>query len=127
MPRVFNRKSVKDRRRELRNNMPDAEVLLWQQLKGRQLLGYKFRRQYSVGEYIVDFFCPELRLGIELDGDSHFEEGAKEYDAGRDRFIQSFGITMNRYLNTDVYENMDGVLEHLLDVVRALEQKREII
>ena len=76
MTQYFNRPSVKPRRQALRRTMPKAEVLLWMQLKGRQLLGCKFRRQYSVGSYVLDFYCPEIRLAIELDGDSHFRAGA---------------------------------------------------
>jgi very-short-patch-repair endonuclease len=91
--------------------MPQAEVLLWARLKGRQLLGCKFRRQYSVGAFVLDFYSPEIKLGIELDGDSHFREGKREYDTERDAFIGSFGIKIVRFLNADVYENLDGVLE----------------
>jgi len=91
--------------------MPNAEVILWSRLKGRQLLGCKFRRQYSVGSFVIDFFSVETKLGIELDGDSHFQSGASEYDLGRQQFIESFGIRIVRILNVDVYDNLDGVLE----------------
>src|SRR5271157_5890117 len=107
----FNRSTEKNKRRRLRNSMPDAEVILWSRLKGRQLLGCKFRRQYSVGSFVIDFFSVEIKLGIELDGDSHFQTGAPEYDRKRQQFIESFGIRIVRILNTDVYENLDGVLE----------------
>ncbi len=91
--------------------MPETEVILWSRLKGRQLAGCKFRRQYSVGPFVIDFFSPEVKLGIELDGDSHFEEGARAYDEKRTEFINSFGIRIMRFLNADVDENLDGVLE----------------
>ena len=71
----------------------------------------KFRRQYSVGSFVIDFYSPEVRLGVELDGDSHFREGANAYDERRTRFITSFGIRIMRFLNADVDENLDGVLE----------------
>ena len=111
MTEFFNRSIERDNRRDLRNAMPGAEVRLWARLKGRQLLGCKFRRQYSVGPFVMDFYSPEIKLGIELDGDSHFREGARAYDERRDVFIRSFGIEIMRFLNTDIDENLDGVLE----------------
>ena len=71
MSEQFNRKSEREKRRELRASMPDAEVMLWSRLKGRQLLGCRFRRQYSVGSYVIDFFSAEIKLGIEVDGGIH--------------------------------------------------------
>ena len=111
MTEFFNREDEKDKRRQLRRSMPDAEVILWSRLKGRQLLGCKFRRQYSVGSFVLDSFSAEIKLGIELDGDSHFQSGAREYDQKRGQFIESFGIKVVRILNTEVYQNLDGVLE----------------
>jgi very-short-patch-repair endonuclease len=111
MTEYFNRSSETGKRRQLRSSMPDAEVILWSRLKGRQLLGCKFRRQYSVGSFVVDFFSPEVKLGIELDGDSHFQVGVAEYDQKRQQFIESFGIRIVRFLNTEIYQNLDGVLE----------------
>ena len=110
MTEFFNRSSEKEKRRKLRQAMPKAEVLLWMRLRGRQLLDCRFRRQYSIGAYLMDFYSPEVRLGIELDGESHYQKGAQEYDAQRQQFIESFGINVVRFLNTDIYENMDGVL-----------------
>jgi very-short-patch-repair endonuclease len=111
MNEIFNREDEKNKRRELRRSMPDAEVMLWSRLKGRQLLGCKFRRQYSVGSFVLDFCSAEIKLGIELDGDSHFQSGVREYDQKRQQFIESFGIKIIRILNTEIYQNLDGVLE----------------
>ena len=69
------------------------------------------RRRYGVGSFVIDFFSGESKLGIELDGDSHFQPGEPEYDRKRQQFIESFGIRLVRILNTEVYENLDGVLE----------------
>src|SRR3954447_12532748 len=91
--------------------MPEAEVILWSRLKGRQLLECKFRRQYSVGSFVIDFFSAEIKLGIELDGDSHFQPGVPDYDREWQQFIESFEIRVVRILNTDVYKNLDGVVE----------------
>src|ERR1700678_4045049 len=111
MNEFYSRESETDKRRQLRGTMPDAEVILWSRLKGRQLLGCKFRRQHSVGAFVMDFYSPEIRLAIELDGDSHYQEGAKEYDQERTQFIERFGIRIVRVLNSDVHENLDGILE----------------
>jgi very-short-patch-repair endonuclease len=108
---IFNREDEKNKRCELRRSLPDAEVMHWSRLKGRQLLGCKFRRQYSVGSFVLDFFSAEIKLGIELDGDSHFQSGVREYDQKRQQFIESFGIKVIRILNTEIYQNLDGVLE----------------
>jgi very-short-patch-repair endonuclease len=121
----FNRESETEKRRQLRRSMPDAEVILWSRLKGRQLLGCKFRRQYSVGSFVIDFFSVETKLGIELDGDSHFRQGAPEYDRKRQEFIESFGIRIVRILNTDVYENHDGVLEMIGNEVISRRNRRK--
>ena len=122
MNEFFNRQSETEKRRQLRASMPNAEVVLWSRLKGRQLLGCKFRRQYSVGSYVVDFCSAEIKLGIELDGDSHFQPGSREYDRSRQDFIESYGIRLVRVLNADVYDNLDGVLEM---ISREVLERRE--
>ena len=118
MTEYFNRSEERDLRRRLRNDMPPSEILLWSKLRGKQLLGMKFRRQYSVGPYCIDFFCSEISLAVELDGDSHFTDEAKRYDQERQRWIESFGIRFLRFTNTDVHENLEGVL-HV--IARAIE------
>ena len=112
MTEYFNRSSEKERRRQLRRAMHNAEVVLWSKLKRRQLLDHmEFRRQYSVGSFVLDFFTAEIRMGIELDGDSHIDEGAQEYDRRRQQFIECFGIHILRVSNAEVQNNLDGVLE----------------
>ena len=125
MTEFFNREDEKPKRRELRNSMPRAEVVLWSRLKGRQLLGCKFRRQYGVGAFVIDFYSPEIKLGIELDGDSHFEEGRREYDQRRQAFIEAFGIRMIRFVNGEIYENLDGVVEAIAREIA--ERRREVV
>jgi very-short-patch-repair endonuclease len=119
MVRHFNNSGNKSKRRNLRATMPKAEVLLWSVLKERQLLGVKFRRQYGVGPYILDFYSSELKLGIELDGESHYVEGAKQRDSRRDNFIASFGICVLRFLNPDIYDKLDGVWDAITRAARA--------
>ena len=113
----YNNPKIKSRRQNLRNDAPKAEQLLWHHLKSKHLHDFKFRRQYSIGPFIVDFYCPELRLAIEIDGDSHFQEGAQEYDKRRQKYIEKFNIKFLRFNNIDVYQNMDGVLETICEIV----------
>jgi very-short-patch-repair endonuclease len=72
--------------------MPQSEKLLWEKLRRRQVLGFRFRRQYSVGGYIIDFYCPELRLAIEVDGDSLFQKGSQGKDHRRQMQVEALGI-----------------------------------
>jgi very-short-patch-repair endonuclease len=100
------------RARQLRKKMTDAERKLWQNIRARQLLGFKFRRQEPIGRYIVDFVCYESKLIIELDGGQHLEKQAK-YDQVRDGWLRSQGFTVLRFWNFEVLENLDGVLESI--------------
>lgn len=105
--------------RMLRNNSTLSEVLLWQQIKNKQLDGYDFDRQKPVGEYIVDFFCYELMLAIEIDGCSH--DYKLKYDAKRHQEIEELGIAIVRFDDMDVKKDMDSVLEELRWHIRQLE------
>ena len=102
---------LKTFRKELRNNLTPAEAKLWTLLKGKQMEGRKFRRQHSVANYILDFYCPEERLAIELDGQGHFEASQAEYDHERDMFLEAYGIKVLRFENKWVWDNPEGLLE----------------
>jgi very-short-patch-repair endonuclease len=117
MTMVFNKASVKGRRKQLRSTMPEAEVILWSQLKNKQLSGIKFRRQYSVGRYVVDFYCAKKKLAIEIDGDSHYMLHAPERNEGRQQWIEQFGIRFLRFTNDDVRKNLHGVLDAIDEAV----------
>lgn len=111
---IFNTHSMKKRRQQLRRSAPRAELLLWGYLKGKQLGGYKFRRQHSIGGYVVDFYCPELRFVIEVDGRSHYvSKEAMEYDRQRQEYIESLNISVLRVTNSDVFENIRGVIDSI--------------
>ncbi|MFH1077775.1 MAG: endonuclease domain-containing protein [Patescibacteria group bacterium] len=97
--------------------MPEPERRIWFHLKGGQL-GIKFRRQFGIGPYIVDFYCREARLAIEIDGDSHFTDDAQRYDAHRTRFIRHTGIDIIRFTNKDIADTMQGVIERIQDRLR---------
>jgi very-short-patch-repair endonuclease len=106
---IHNIKRLKKHRRELRSGKTPAEAKLWKCLQ-RSQLGLKFRRQHSVGNYILDFYCPEKRLAIELDGDGHFNPLAEEYDTDRDAFLRRHGITVMRFENQRVFDDLDSIL-----------------
>lgn len=109
-PRINNLPHLKTFRKELRNNLTPAEASLWSMLKNKQLDGRKFRRQHSVANYILDFYCPEERLAVELDGEVHNAIAQAEYDKDRDLFLQNTGIKVLRFENRLVFENPEGVL-----------------
>jgi len=101
----------------LRNNMTLSEVLLWNQLKDKQLLGYDFHRQKPIDEFVVDFFCPKLLLAIEIDGDSH--EGRLESDSERQRDIEKFGVRFLRFSDEAVKQNLAGVVDAIADWIET--------
>jgi len=117
-PQLHNLEILKERRRALRNGSTSAEASLWKVLKGKQLEGLKFRRQHSVGKYILDFYCPEHKLAIELDGQYHFEEGQMLRDEVRDKFLAEIGIKVIRIENNNVFNNIDMVLNYILENVK---------
>jgi very-short-patch-repair endonuclease len=111
--------------RSLRKEMPSAERRLWYFIRRRQLGGFHFRRQHTIGPFVADFACLEASLVLELDGDQHGLEAASARDAARDACIEAEGFDVLRIWNREVYSNIDGVLELILDAanngVRAKE------
>jgi len=106
------------RRRSLRKNMPEPENRIWYYLRARRLKNLKFRRQYSLGSYIIDFYCSEKNLAIEIDGDTHFyNQDIEAYDSKRQEYIESRGIHVLRFTNREVVENITGVLEQIREIV----------
>jgi very-short-patch-repair endonuclease len=97
--------------RKLRNKSTEAEILLWSKIRLRQLNGLLFYRQKPLGGYIADFYCPKAKLVIEVDGGQHYEKNAKEYDQIRDEILKNMGLTVLRFTNVDVMDNIDGVIE----------------
>jgi very-short-patch-repair endonuclease len=103
--------------RTLRKNMTLSEILLWQQLKKKQALGYDFHRQKPIDKYVVDFYCPRLKLVIEIDGDSH--DGKEDADRKRQEKLESLGLTVMRFWDSDVKSNVDGIVEQLREWIEA--------
>jgi very-short-patch-repair endonuclease len=100
-----------NRCRELRKNLTDAEKKLWALLRNRQLVGVKFRRQFSIGGYILDFYSPEYMLGIEADGGQHYEDTIRQRDEIRTKELYKFGVKILRFSDRDILNNIDGVFE----------------
>jgi len=98
--------------------MTDAEKALWSKLRMKQLKGLMFSRQKPLGGYIVDFYCHKAKLVIEVDGGQHFNDEAVENDKVRDEFMGSTGLTVLRFMNTDVLNNIDGVIEVIEEKLR---------
>lgn len=97
----------------MRHTATDAEHLLWQILRAKRLMNLKFRHQHVIAPYILDFYCYEIGLVIELDGGQHGIDDAIEYDAERTKFLEALGLTVVRYWNHDVLSRTDVVLENL--------------
>ena len=107
----------------MRHVTTDAENLLWQWLRVKRFMNLKFRRQYVIQPYIVDFYCHEIGLVIEVDGGQHGIEDAIEYDAARTKFLEALGLRVVRYWNHDVLREIDSVLEDLWNVCLELNSK----
>ena len=116
---IFNQKSRKESRKQLRGRATKAETIFWLKIKNKQM-GYKFRRQHGIGKYIVDFYCPEKKLIVEIDGDVHFYDSHIEADRIRENYFKKLGLTVKRYTNLDVIKNLNNVLEDLRQVLIEL-------
>ena len=111
---LYNNKVLKSRRQGLRIDGTEVEKLVWYRIRNRQILNLKFFRQYSIGHYILDFYCPQAKLGIELDGGHHAEEERVMYDKERTEYISNFDIKIMRFWNNEVGENIESVMEEII-------------
>lgn len=109
-PQINNLPKLKLFRKELRNNLTSAEAKFWKAVRNKNLEGRKFRRQHSVGAYILDFYCPAEKLAIELDGEVHFNDAAREYDYERKLYLRNCGIRVLRFENELVFKDLEWVL-----------------
>ena len=106
-------KNLQSRARDLRKNMTDAERMLWSKLTRKQLSGFQFYRQRIIGNFIVDFYCPRVRLVIEVDGGQHYHGKVKTNDKIRDELLTNMGLKVLRFSDGDVLKEIDGVLEEI--------------
>ena len=110
-------KNIKQISRVLRKNMTKEEIILWSRIKGKQIKEVQFYRQRPIGNYIADFYCPKVKLIIEVDGSQHYEEEGIEKDKIRDEYFESLGLKVLRFTNLDVLKNINGVLEKIYEEV----------
>jgi very-short-patch-repair endonuclease len=99
----------------MRKNMTDTEKLLWSRIRRKQLKGYQFYRQKTVGNYIVDFYCPSARLIIELDGSQHYEEEGIRKDKVRDQYLTGLGFQVMRFPSIEVFDYIDGIVDEIYE------------
>jgi len=106
-------------KKQLKNYMTQCEIMLWSQLKSMSLLGYKFRRQYSIGKYIVDFCCPQKRLVVEVDGETRLTPRAMQYDQDMTVFINKHGYSVISFMDSEVVSDVESVLSSILFALDA--------
>jgi len=109
------RATTHENAKQLRYTQTEAEQKLWSLLRNRQLKGKKFRRQHPIADYVLDFYCHECKLAVELDGEHHNQEEVKEYDVARTKFLNESGIKVLRFWNEEVVNDMDKVIERIKD------------
>jgi very-short-patch-repair endonuclease len=119
---LFNRKDLKSFRSSLRNRSTSAEAVLWKILKSKNLDGRKFRRQYSIGSYIVDFCCPSEKLIIELDGDPHGDYFKIQKDENRDKYLENLGFTVLRFENRFVFQEPEFIKNEIRKVINKKDE-----
>ena len=122
MTEIFNKNYQKELRRKLRKAPVRAEKELWQQLRNKRT-GYKFKRQFGIGINIVDFYCPRLRLVIEVDGATHSTDEEIKFDKERQNYLEELGLVVLRYNNYDVYNNLERVVGSIVRKCKKLENK----
>ena len=122
----YNKRHLKVYRKNLRNNLTPAEAALWTLLKNKQVFGLRFRRQFSVNNYILDFFCPKAKLAIELDGEVHNSAEAQERDLKRDDFLGNLDIKVLRVENKLVFENTTQVVSAIETALKEQLSRCEI-
>jgi very-short-patch-repair endonuclease len=113
-------KDLRELAKTLRKNQTEAEGYLWQFLRDRRLAGYKFRRQYPIGNYILDFYCPQKKLAIELDGGQHGTDRGLAYDQQRATILEKYGIKVLRYWDNEVFQNTNDILD---DIIQELDHR----
>lgn len=104
----------------LRSKMTDAEMVLWSRLKNRNIFKVRFRRQHPVDIFVLDFYCHEIKLAIEVDGRIHLKREIQEYDEGRSHDIEKFGIKMLRFTNEQILNNLNEVQTTILNTINDL-------
>ena len=123
MTKHFNKRKELEKRRKLRKEETYVEKIVWLHLRDRQILGYKFRRQYSVDHFVIDFYCPELKLAVEIDGDVHEIPEQKDYDKARQKYLEKFGINFIRIKNEEFLGNPNKAFSKIEKKIISIVEK----
>ncbi len=118
--KIYYHPRLKQFSRHLRNNSTLSEIKYWKAVKGRKIYGYQFLRQKPIGHYIVDFYCSKLKLVVEIDGSSHI--GKEEYDLKRQNYLENLGLTVMRFDNRDVRDNLNDVIRQIEEYIQSFEE-----
>jgi very-short-patch-repair endonuclease len=124
MTKHYNKSSEKEKRRKLRQYQTNAEELVWRYLRNKQMLGYQFKRQYSIDHFVIDFYCPELKLAVELDGESHNNPEQREYDIKRQKYLEEFNIKFVRIKDEELLGNPNKAFLKIEDSIKLLVKKK---
>jgi very-short-patch-repair endonuclease len=123
MTKHYNKFLEKEKRRSLRREETYCEKLIWRYLRKRQMLGYKFKRQFSVDHFVIDFYCPELKLALEVDGDVHNQPEQKDYDSARQQYLEQFGITFIRISNEELLGNPNKAFDKIEGEIKRVRKQ----
>lgn len=118
MPVLYNKKHLLKYQRKLRNNPTKSELIFWSKIRNNQLK-VRFRRQYGIGPYIIDFYCPEAKLAVEIDGLTHSDEKVFDNDVKRQKYLENIGLKVKRYNSSDVLKNTESVITDLYHFIHS--------
>jgi very-short-patch-repair endonuclease len=121
MTQLFNQKNHDNLRKILRKEMPKSERLLWSKLRANQT-GYKFKRQFGIENYVVDFYCPRLRLVVEIDGRTHDYADQATYDQERQSYLENLKLKVIRFNSQEIFDNLDNVIERIWLICEELKK-----
>ena len=124
---VFNIKETLEKRKLLRRNQTEAETKLWEELRNKRFADLKFFRQYGIGHYVADFYCPSLKLAVEVDGNNHFSKDGIEYDKERYKYFEAMDIKTIRFSNGDVLKNVQVVLANIEEALSEIKPSPALI
>ncbi|OGY50816.1 MAG: hypothetical protein A3J65_02555 [Candidatus Buchananbacteria bacterium RIFCSPHIGHO2_02_FULL_45_11b] len=127
MSDIYNKNDNLDIRRKLRLNSTKSEIILWQQLRNKRFLNLKFKRQYGIDNYIVDFYCPKFKLAIEIDGGYHLEKETKEYDQARQEYLEDISIVFLRFTNKQIINELKIVLKTIAGYITDKTNKTKFL
>ncbi len=116
----YNNPNLKALRQKLRKDLAPQERIIWNLVRNRKIQGLKFFRQYGVGDYILDFYCPEIRFSIEIDGGQHSEAENKINDQKRTEYLNSLNIIVIRFWNNEITSNLEGVYEKIIQTINTI-------